>query len=123
MAELQQTVQRGQAPGTLWWCMVAGPVAWAADLGFSYVLTQHACSPGHHYVLHLITIVCFLLALTGAAAGYTEYNRLPREANDHGPRPLDRAYFQVLFGIVFSVAFAIVVIAGAVPRWILSPCE
>jgi uncharacterized membrane protein YidH (DUF202 family) len=87
------------------------------------VLAQHACSTGHHYVLHLITIICFLIALTGAAAGYTAYQQLPREVSDKGRRPFDRAYFQVLFGIVFSFSFAVVVIAGAVPRWILSPCD
>jgi|SRR5581483_254240 len=123
MNELEQTVERGHAPGLLWWCMIAGPFAWACDLGFSYVLAQHACSTGHHYVLHLITIICFLIALTGAAAGYTAYQQLPREVSDKGRRPLDRAYFQVLFGIVFSFSFAVVVIAGAVPRWILSPCD
>jgi uncharacterized membrane protein YidH (DUF202 family) len=123
MNELEQTVERGHAPGLLWWCMIAGPFAWACDLGFSYVLAQHTCSTGHHYVLHLITIICFLIALTGVAAGYTAYNRLPTEVSDKGRRPFDRAYFQVLFGVVFSVAFAVVVIAGAVPRWILSPCD
>ncbi|HET7209874.1 MAG TPA: hypothetical protein VFI95_25100 [Terriglobales bacterium] len=123
MAELEQTVKRSEAPGWVWWCMCAGPLAWAADLGFSYVLAQHACSTGHHYVLHVITAVCFVIALTGFAAGWTEYKKLPREVEDKGPRPLDRAYFQILFGIVFSLAFSVVIIAGAVPRWILSACD
>ncbi len=123
MAEFEQTVRRGQAPGLMWWCMLAGPFAWACDLGFSYVLAQHACSTGHHYVLHLISVICFFVALTGIAAGYAEYSKLPRELSDKGPRPLDRAYFQLLFGAVFSIAFAVVIIAGAVPRWILSPCD
>jgi uncharacterized membrane protein YidH (DUF202 family) len=123
MAEFQEIVERGQAPGLLWWCMVAGPVAWAADLAFSYTLTYHACSTGHHYVLHLISAVCFLLAVSGLVAGYTEYQKLPREVSEQGRRPFDRAYFQLLFGMVFSFAFAVIVIAGAVPRWILNPCE
>jgi hypothetical protein len=101
----------------------AGPLAWAADLGVSYVLAQHACSTGHHYVPHVITAVCFVIALTGFAAGWTEYKKLPREVDDKGPRPLDRAYFQILFGIVFSLAFSLVIIVGAVPRWILSACD
>jgi hypothetical protein len=37
--------------------MWAGPLAWAIDLGFSYVMAQHACSTGHYYVLHVITVV------------------------------------------------------------------
>jgi hypothetical protein len=123
MADAEKTVERGQAPAALWWAMCAGPVAWAADLGFSYVLAQHSCSTGHHYVLHLITVVCFLIALTGAFSAYSQHARLPHEVSEEGPRPLDRAYFQILFGTVFSIAFAVVIIAGAVPRWILNPCD
>jgi hypothetical protein len=52
-----------------------------------------------------------------------QHEKMPREVSEEGARPWDRAYFQVLFGIVFSVAFAVVVIAGAVPRFILSPCD
>ena len=123
MAEVEQTVRRGEAPAFVWWAMCAGPLAWACDLGFSYVLAQHACSTGHHYVLHVITIVCALIALTGLAAAFVAHRTMPREATKDGSRPLDRTYFQILFGIVFSVAFTVVIIAGAVPRWILSPCD
>lgn len=123
MAEKEQVVERGRAPALVWWCMLAGPLAWAGDLSFSYVLAQHACSTGHHYVLHVITIVCFLTALTGLVAGFSVHSKVPKEAIDKGPRPMDRTHFQVLFGLVFSAAFAIVIIAGAVPRWILSACD
>jgi hypothetical protein len=123
MAKLEQIVKPGAAPVFVWWTMFAGPLAWVLDLGFSYVLTQHSCSTGHHYVLHVITIVCGVIALTGFAAGIVAYGALPREATDAGERPLDRTYFQVVFGIVFSLAFTMVVIAAAVPRWILSPCN
>jgi hypothetical protein len=123
MDELQETVRRGEAPGLVWWAMCAGPLAWAADLGFSYVLTQHSCSTGHHYVLHVITIVCALIAVSGFVAGWSAYSTIPGEATKDGERPLDRTYFQVLFGIVFSLSFTVVIIAGAVPRWILSPCD
>jgi hypothetical protein len=123
MAEFEQTVESGHTPAGLWWSLGAGPLAWAIDLGLSYVLTQHSCSTGHHYVLHLITAISFLIAASGAVAGYLQHKRLPREVTEEGPRSWDRAYFQVLFGIVLSIAFAVVVIAGAIPRFILSPCD
>ena len=123
MENVERTVQRGEAPGLVWWAMVAGPVAWACDLSFSYVLTQHSCSTGHHYVLHVITVVCALIALSGFVGGLSAYREIPREAIEEGADPRDRTYFQVLFGMVLSLAFIVVVIAGAVPRWILSPCD
>jgi len=123
MAELENTVRKGEAPALVWWAMFGGPFAWACDLGFSYVLQQHTCSTGHHYVLHVITVVCALIALSGRAAGWAAFTRVPREADDKGVRPMDRTHFQVMFGVVFSLAFTMVIIAEAVPRWILHPCQ
>ena len=123
MAVLDKTVRPRESPALVWWTMFAGPSAWACDLGFSYVLAQHACSTGHHYVLHVITFVCAAIALSGFAAGWTVYNVLPEEAREEGVRPIDRAHFQIVFGIVFSLAFTVVIVAEAVPRWILNPCQ
>jgi hypothetical protein len=123
MAERENTVRQGEAPAVLWWTMWAGPFAWACDLGLSYALVHHTCSTGHHYVLHTISVVCVLIALSGLVAGWAAYRTIPKEASDEGRRPMDRAHFQIIFGIVFSIAFTVVIIAGAVPRWILSPCQ
>jgi hypothetical protein len=93
------------------------------DLGLSYTLEQHSCSTGHHYVLHVISIACFVIALTGFATGLMEFRRFPGGTKEEGGSPFDRAHFQALMGMIFSLSFAVVIIAGSVPRWILSPCE
>jgi hypothetical protein len=123
MAEFEQVVESGKTPWGLWWSLCAGFIAWGTDLGLSYTLEQHSCSTGHRYVLHGISIACFLIALTGFAAGLAEFRRLPSSAKEEGGSHFDRAHFQGLLGMIFSLSFALVVIAGAVPRWILSPCE
>lgn len=123
MAELERIVRRGETPALVWWTIFAGPFAWACDLGVSYVLAQHTCSTGHHYILHVVTIVCALIALSGLAAGWAVYKVLSHEAREEGVRPADRTHFQVLFGIVLSLAFTVAILAEAVPRWILNPCQ
>jgi hypothetical protein len=123
MAKFEQVVKAGKTPWGLWWSLIAGFVAWAVDLSFSYVLEQHSCSTGHHYVLHLISIVCVLAALSGFVTGMNDFKRLPHDTAEEGGTRFDRAYFQSLLGMTFSLSFVLVIIAGAVPRWILSPCE
>jgi hypothetical protein len=123
MAEIQQEVQYGKTPFGLWWSLVAGFAAWGSDLGLSYMLDQHSCSTGHHYVLHVISIVCFVVAISGLLSGFAALQSLPANAKEEGGRPLDRAHFQALIGMAFSFSFAIVIIAGSIPRWILSPCD
>ncbi|PYX21618.1 MAG: hypothetical protein DMG82_17795 [Acidobacteria bacterium] len=123
MGGSEQQIQAGRTPLGLWWSQIAGFAAWAVDLGFSYVLEQHSCSTGHHYVLHVISIVCLAIALTGFGTGWVEFKRFPGTTSEEGGSHFDRAHFQALLGMAFSLSFAVMVIAGSVPRWILGPCE
>ena len=123
MARSEQIIRGGRTPVGLWWSLIAGFVAWGADLGLSYMLEQHSCSTGHHYVLHIISLVSLAIALTGFGTGWVEFRRFPGTASEEGGSHFDRAHFQALLGMAFSLSFAVVVIAGAVPRWIIGPCE
>lgn len=102
--------------------VIIGPLAFGADLLVSYALVQHACSTGHHYVLHLVSVICLLIALSGAWLSLRQYQAV-RSANDEGGSPFDRAHFVALLGMASSLWFAVVIIANAVPRYILSPCD
>ena len=123
MARSEEQIQAGRTPPGLWWSLIAGFAAWTVDLGFSYVLEQHSCSTGHHYVLHVISVVSLAIALTGFGTGLVEFRRFPGTTSEEGGTRFDRAHFQALLGMAFSLSFALVVLASSVPRWILSTCE
>jgi len=123
--ELDRELRHGHSMWAIRWGFWIGPIAWLLDLGISYALTQHACSTGHFYVLHVLTWVFFVVALSGAAAAASTFRHpeFPHESIKEGVRPRDRAYFQAIVGIGMSLAFAVIIIAGTVPRLILSPCD
>src|SRR5947209_20563664 len=123
MPEMRQEIEKGKTPIGVWWSLAAGFAAWGTDLGLSYMLEQHSCSTGHHYVLHAISIVCFVIALSGFGTGLVEFRRFPGTTSEEGGTHFDRAHFQALLGMAFSLSFTLVIIAASVPRWILSPCE
>jgi len=123
MKTAEQVVQAGETPATLWWSLIAGFLAWGADLGFSYSFAQHACSTGHSYVLPLIAVICFAVSISGFFTGLGLYRKVESDAEEEGKRPHDRAYFQALLGMGLSVGFAVVIIAAAIPHWILRPCD
>lgn len=102
--------------------VIIGPLAWGADLLLSYIFVQHSCSTGHFYVLHVISLVCFVIVLGGAWMSWMQFQRA-RQGNDSGGSPLDRSHFMGLLGTASSLFFAVVIIASAMPRWILSPCD
>jgi hypothetical protein len=123
MATSEQQIQAGQTPPGLWWSLAAGFAAWGLDLGFSYLLERHSCATGDRFVLHLISIACFAIALSGFRTGLAEFRGFPGTTSEEGGSHFDRAHFQALLGMAFSLSFALVVIAGSVPRWILGSCE
>ncbi len=107
----------------LWMGILVAPLAWALDEGLSYVIDQHACSTGKYYLVHLITAVCFLLAMSGLLVSWRQLRRVPSGANEDGGSPRDRSWFMARLGILMSVGFALVILAMAVPKVILSPCD
>ena len=82
MTTAKPIVEAGKTPFGIWWSLVAGFAAWGFDLGLSYMLEQHSCSTGHSYVLHAISFVCFLGALSGFATGFMEKRRFPHDSKE-----------------------------------------
>src|SRR5436305_8673789 len=94
----EQTVRGGRVLVGLRWAFWAGPLAWLLDLGASYAAAQHACSMGHFYVLHVISLLAFLLAISGALSALLihRHRDFPEGAKKDGARPRDRAVFHVV---------------------------
>jgi uncharacterized membrane protein len=120
----QATVQevKGRGAAALWSGVLVPPVTFGVDLLLSYALVQHACSTGHFYVMHAITVVAVLIALSAGFLSWREYTRIPK-ADDEGGSPFDRAQFMAIYGMASALGFTIAIIAVAVPRFILSPCD
>jgi hypothetical protein len=70
----------------------------------------------------MITAVCFVLALSGFFVALRQLRKVPA-GNDDGGTPRDRSWFMAWLGLLMSVEFAVVVVAMAVPKIILSPCD
>lgn len=121
-----RTASYWNAPGPiamLWAGVFSGPVGWAVDVGISYPVVQWACRMNHPNLLHLFSLLGLLIVLAGAAAAYWCYVRLPQEANTDGGHSFDRSRFLAILGLALNGMFLLVVLANAVPRFILSPCQ
>lgn len=116
-------IPHGRTPSQLRWSLAAGFAAMGLDLGFSYVLRQHACTASHKVELHLVSLLCLFVAIGGFWAGWVNFHDLPHDSEEEGGEPHDRAHFEALLGMGFSLGFALVVIALAIPQFLLSVCE
>jgi hypothetical protein len=113
----------GASAGALWYGWLVPPLTFGADLLLSYALVPHACSTGHFYVLHVVTVVAIIVTLSAGFFAWREYLRVSAGADDEGGSPRDRAHFMAIFGMIWSAAFVVVILANAVPRLMLSPCD
>jgi hypothetical protein len=122
MQVFAQNIETGHTPFSLRWSLAAGFVAYGLDIGISYVIQHQACAESP-VEMHVVTWICFAIAVSGSVVGYIQHRRLPHHSDEEGPAPHDRAHFQSLLGLAFSLAFAVAILAEAVPRWILSACD
>ena len=106
-----------------WFILFIGPVAFALDETIAYALTYKACSTGRPYLLYLVSLGGLALTMTGIFMARFVLRNVSPHAEERGGTSDDRTYFMARLGLFTSIAFALVIIALAIPRFILSPCE
>jgi hypothetical protein len=115
--------RRWLTPLPLWTGILAGPIAWALDLCVSYALVKWTCSSQRTLLMHLISPACLALVMGGAAASWFALRatgaHVPTDTADLNAR----ARFMAVLGLTSSALFALTVVAGAIPRWVLDACR
>lgn len=115
-----------ELPGPMalqWAGVLAGPVAWAFDLMLSYGLVQWTCGGGPPAVLRIITLLSLAIVGAGAGAAWYVLRQVPPGTPADGSQPSHRGHFMGALGLLMCGLFALVVVAGAVPRWVLDACH
>jgi small-conductance mechanosensitive channel len=98
-----------------------GPVIWFADQQVAYWLVYHSCHTQSLFWLYLETVVAVVLAAACAWVAWRTLAWFPA-ADASGAQPDDRSHFLSLVGLGLSGLATLVIIAAALPRFILHPC-
>jgi hypothetical protein len=114
-----------QTPGplALWTAILAGPAIFACDLTVSYALVKPACVAFGRTPLHAISVMSFVLVASGALFAWRLRQALPANVCTTGSDPERRAHFMATLGLWSSMFFLVIVIALAIPRWVLDGCR
>jgi hypothetical protein len=113
----------GWGAASLWCGILVPPLSFGADEILSYAVVGHACSTGHFYVLHIISAVAVVSCLAAGLLAWRDYLRVPHSVDEEGGSPMARTRFMAMLGLTSALLFTIAIIAEAVPRFILSPCD
>jgi hypothetical protein len=114
---------RWLTPLPLWTGILAGPIAWAFDLTVSYASVKWACHTRSTGVLILIAIASLAVVAGGAALSWTALMRTSSDVPTDGGDPRQRARFMAVLGLASCALFALQIVAGAIPPWVLDACQ
>jgi hypothetical protein len=114
---------RGLTPLPLWTGILAGPIAWAFDLMTSYAVVKWVCRTSNHAILPLITTVSLAVVIGAAAISWIALRRTADDVPTDGGQPRQRARFMAILGLASSGLFALQILAGAIPHWVLDACR
>jgi hypothetical protein len=120
LAQSEQEKAVAAAPQLV--CLLVAPVIFGADLLIRYALVHHVCSTGQHFWLHLVSALSLLGVLVAAFFAWRQYT-LMGAGSDEGGSPLDRANFVSLMAVLLDLGTALLIIANAVPAFLLNPCD
>ena len=102
----------------LWAGVLAGPLAWASNLGISYAIVKWTCGSRHTIAFHAITIGALIVIGAGAVPAWSGLDRA-RAAGVSG----ERIRFMARWGLLSCAFFALVVVATSIPAWVLNACQ
>jgi len=114
---------RWLSPLALWSGITAGPIAWAIELTVSYAIVKRVCASRNDVVLHLITILSLAIVAGGGLLSGNAYQRTAQDRPTDGSSPRQRARFMAILGLALSGFFLVVIIASALPNWVIDACQ
>jgi hypothetical protein len=114
---------RWLTPLPLWTGVLGGPIAWAFDLMTSYAVVKRVCHMSNHTILPVITAASLAMVIGAAAISWTALMRTTNDVPTDGGQPRQRARFMAILGLASSGLFALQILAGAVPHWVLDACQ
>jgi hypothetical protein len=108
--------------GLLWASLLLPPLAWTLHFSVIYAVQPHICLHDVRAILVASAITFTLMALGGGAAGWHSFRLFRDRAVTELPQRRMRARFMALLGIGESVLFVLIIVAQAIPFYLLSAC-
>jgi hypothetical protein len=116
-SEITKDIEIRPSSYTLWTAILAGPFAYGVTHELRYALVQWACMNHASWVLLAIAGVLLIIPIVGAIVCW-RFSPAPEEDRVGG-----RVYFMAVGGFVLNCAFALAIIANAIPQFFLLACD
>lgn len=109
--------------GALWWGFLAGPFGWTVHLGLSYPVVAYVCRSGATWILHAATVLSLLIVASGTWTAWRNWRAIGAPRSTHGADLVGRTRFMAIAGLALCAAFTLLILAEAVPNYLIGPCR
>lgn len=116
-SEITKDIEIRPSSIRLWSAIAAGPFAYAVTHQLRYALVQWACMNHASWVLLVIDAILLIIPIGGAIMCW-RFSPAPEEDRVGG-----RVYFMAVAGFLLNCAFAVGIIASAIPQFFLLACD
>jgi hypothetical protein len=104
----------------LWAGLLGPPVIALADLSLHYALAGWVCRTERPWVLDLLTIVSLILVAGTTFLAWHEWKKIGQR--DAGETVRGRRTLMALGGLINGAFFTLVIVATAIPNFVLRHC-
>lgn len=106
----------------LWLGVLAGPVLWFFNQQANAALAPWACRTQHVAVLHVISATCLAGTLLAGALARRNWRWADARRSQVRTNYLGRGRFMAQLGVLSAILFAVVIVAMALPNFLIDPC-
>lgn len=119
----ERLTSRG-AVAAQWFSLLAPPVAFLAQLEANFAMVRPLCARDDRLPLHLVTLGAILVCAAALLVAWRAWRSVAGPWPDYvTPAPSPRSRFMAALGMLTSGLFLVLLLAQAIPAFVLSPCQ
>src|SRR5688500_4006759 len=108
------TPDRGSLP--VWAGIIGAPLLWALHFQVAYAMVPWICTTQRYWVAHVFTVACVAISIWFTWLCWREWRGVAE------PDLAGRSRFLAAVGTMSAALFTLLIAAGHIPIFILSPC-
>jgi hypothetical protein len=102
--------------------VVLGPIAVLANEELIYLTNAWACGTGNQPAMHIVPVICLLVALGAAFLAWMDWGRVGRGVEDEAATIDSRSRFIALAGMAISALSVLLILAQWLAIFVFGAC-
>ena len=102
--------------------LLLGPIAALVNELMIYVTNMWACGTGSQLAMHIVPLICLVVAVGAGVLAYADWGRVGRGTEDEAATIDSRSRFLALSGMAASAISALVILAQWLAIFVFGAC-